>query len=129
MFFYTFHTIIRNQKASTLQKDCGIFLQNHGMLLHDMGVGRFMGFAPSRNSVQCKMKKLAERNTMHFAEQIKSAYVKHKIAAVRIDDFHNIMTIKGPTTEMLSRADHFAGCLYRMAEVLIDDFHNIMTIK
>ena len=44
------------------------------------------------------------------------------MTVVMIDDFHNIMTIKGPITEKLSRADHFA-------EIMIDDFHNIMTIK
>ena len=43
--------------------------------------------------------------------------------------FYIDMTIKGPTTEMLSGAHHFAGCLYRMAVVMIDDFHNIMTIE
>ena len=125
-----FISIYRSQKASTLQKDCGVFLQTHGMCLTEMGVGRFLGFAPSTSTVKRQMQQLADSNRENFGTHIQSAHEEQKMAIIMIDDFHNILTLKHPTTETLSRADHFATCLVNTPGVpaihKVDDMHRVV---
>ncbi|XP_048581679.1 uncharacterized protein LOC116607138 [Nematostella vectensis] len=107
------HTLayFRSQKASTLQKDEGLFLQHHGASRTAINPGRILGFSTSPRNIDSHKKALITKYPDILTRKVILATEKGFLIVQLLDDFHNILTVRLPTNLKLSLATHMASGL------------------
>ena len=72
-YFFLYHSFYRSQKTNTLQREEGLFIQQHGASIDVINSGRILGFSASPKDVDGQKSRLLREQPDFVHHQISNA--------------------------------------------------------